>query len=188
MGGAASPTSSCPLVPLPEAGSASAEEVNRVGGAAPLPRQGSLSVPASPAVSALLRSQQGQHPSPCAAPAQKPPQRARRRSFMAAELPVPCPEELARQAEPCQPGREPGTAGAPVPAASPGNALFPGELAALSAAPAAPRPAGLRGRGEQVFVITERRRPPVPLSLHSGQGRPLAHASPCLILSRGLFK
>lgn len=156
MGGAASPTSSCPLVPLPAAGSASAEEVNRVGGAAPLPRQGSLSVPASPAVSALLRSQQGQHPSPCAAPAQKPPQRARTRSFMAAELPVPCPEELARQAEPCQPGREPGTA------AGPGNALFPGEPAALSAAPAAPRPAGLRGRGEQVFVITERRRPPVP--------------------------
>lgn len=105
-----------------------------------------------------------------------------RRSFIVADLPGTCPEELAGQGEP---GREPGAAAACVPAAGPGlgNAAFPGELAALCAAPAAPGPAGAWGRGEQVFVITEqlgpehreRRRPPVPLD--SGQGRPLAHAS-----------
>lgn len=95
---------------------------------------------------------------------------------------VPCPEEPAGpcQASGSRPLREPMRA-----CGGPGarNALFPGELAALCAAPAAPGPAGPRGRGEQVFVITEllgperseRRRPPVPPD--SGQGRPFAHAS-----------
>lgn len=99
---------------------------------------------------------------------------------MAAEVPVPCPEEPPGRASRASPA---GSRALCVPAAGPGNALFPGELAELCAAPAAPGPAGLRGRGEQVFVITEllrperreRRRPPVPLD--SGQGRPLAHAS-----------
>lgn len=73
-----------------------------------------------------VRAQQGQ-PSParllpgsrCA------PKCARRGGSMAAEVPVPCPEELAGQGEPCQSGREPGAVcacGGPRERAVPGRA------------------------------------------------------------------
>lgn len=170
--GAASPTSSCcPPVPLPAAGSASAEEVNRVGGAAPLPRRGFLAASES-------RCQDAQRVGPfstgsafpCPAPAPK--------ALLEAKLYCRrAPRAVARGA-----GRAvPGAAGPCVPAAGPGTRCSRESWQ---------RPAPLqllRAGGEQVVVITEqRRRGPWPPAL--GAGSASCSRVPCPILSRGLFK
>lgn len=112
-----------PCVPLPGAGSASAEEVNRVGGAAPLPRQGFL--PASPAVRTrgkLVRSQQGQPVRVRLLPGSHCAPKVRletKRYGSGTRGAVPGGAGQAGRAVPAE--REPGAAGAPcVPAAGPG--------------------------------------------------------------------